>query len=171
MTQRRRLLPFMLLLIAGVVGACGTAPSATSAIAPSEGSGPGATPRSAEPTASPKADQTDTDRGRIWDTLPKGFPVYAGATRSEETDIGPATAVLVIEGAKATDVVGWYQEQLTAAGFRTDAMTGPMEDGGFTLDTSGKTTDCRLEVRVVPMGAGSDFLAITVMYGADCPKP
>jgi len=126
---------------------------------------------STKPTAAPADGQTVTDWGRIWDKLPKGFPVYAGATASEETDQGPASAVFVVEGVDPTDVIGWYDTKLEAAGYKTIALDGPSEDHGYTLDTSGKSVDCRIEVRAVPMGSGSDFVAIPVMYGAACPKP
>jgi len=132
---------------------------------------PSVAAHTAVPTKAPGAGQTDTEWGRIWDTLPKGFPVYTGATRSDETNLGPASAVEVIQGPAAVDLIGWYDTQLEAAGYRVVALNGPMEDGGFTLDMTGPKTDCRLEVRVVPMGASTGFLGIPIMYGADCPKP
>jgi hypothetical protein len=127
------------------------------------------TAATAGPTGSPNDGQTDTAWGRIWDWVPEGFPTYAGATASDETDLGPASVVDVVGGAEPADVIGWYEKELQGAGYATDALNGPMEDGGYTLDMHGSPTGCQLEVAAAPMGS-STTVGIVVRYGAACPN-
>jgi hypothetical protein len=62
-------------------------------------------------------------------------------------------------------IATWMQAALENASFRTEALSGPLEDGSFVLEMVGQG-DCRLQVIVVPMG-GLTF--VTVRYGAACP--
>jgi hypothetical protein len=149
---------------------CGSSgPTGSSSGDTSGTAAPAASASGASPTSSPTDGQTDTDWGRIWDWVPIGFPTYAGATSSEETDLGPASVVDVVEGAQAADVIAWYQAQLQGAGYATDALNGPMEDGSYTLDMHGQPAGCQLQVATARMGTG-DILGITVRYGAACPN-
>ena len=75
----------------------------------------------------------------------------------------PSTAL------KAATVIAWYEHELQGAGYATDALNGPMEDGSYTLDMTGQPAGCRLEVAAAPMG-GASVLGITVRYGAGCPN-
>ena len=114
------------LLVALAVVACGsTAPSAlairraaqatAAPTTPTEASEPVAEPTPAA-TAAAAEGQTDTEWGRIWDTLPAGFPVFPGATPSEEAATGPATAVYVVEGSEPDQIATWYQDAFELAG-------------------------------------------------------
>jgi hypothetical protein len=118
-------------------------------------------------TEAPTTSQTDTDWGRIWDDLPAGFPVYPTAVRSEEAGGGePVSATFTIPGAEeVADVVGWMQSELELATYSTFALSGPLEDGGYVIDSVGDG-DCRIETRIAPTGG---VTIVTVRYGADCP--
>ncbi len=49
-------------------------------------------------------------------------------------------------------MIAWYEQELQGAGYATDALNGPMEDGSYTLDMTGQPAGCRLEVATAPMG-------------------
>ena len=110
--------------------------------------------------------QTATDWGRIWDSLPAGFPTIAGSTPSEEAAVGPASAILVVDGGAAKTIATSLQTQLEAAGYTTTALGGPLEDGTYTLDMTGSPTGCMLQVTALPTGG---LTTITIQYGAACP--
>ena len=80
------------------------------------------------------AGQTDTDWGRIWDTLPSGFPMYPGAVPSEETSSDPASAVYVVDAAEPKAIATWFQDAFELGAFHTDALSGPFEEGGYLLE-------------------------------------
>ena len=122
-------------------------------------------PRSRAPAAA--EGQTETEWGRIWDTPPAGFPVFPEATLSEEAATGPATAVYVAEGAKPAAIATWYQDAFSAAGFFTDSLSGPFEDGGYILEASGDDPACRLSLTIAPLGG---TVGLTLLYGAACPR-
>ena len=109
--------------------------------------------------------QTDTDWGRIWDTLPKGFPAIPGST-PDDAAAGPASAVLVVQGDAAQTVASSLQTQLGSAGYTTTALGGPLEDGTYTLDMTGPSTGCMLQVAATPTGG---LTTVTILYGAACP--
>jgi hypothetical protein len=119
-------------------------------------------------TSSPEAGQTDTDWGRIWDSLPSAFPSYPGSAPAEEASTGPASAVLAVPGTDARAVAVWMQSTLEQGSYRTEALSGPLENGGFVLDSNGPAPGCRVQVSVAPIGA---LTIVTVLYGAICPKP
>jgi hypothetical protein len=171
------------LLLALAVVACGsTAPSASpSASGGSSSSGAQTTSTDAsehatEPTldatpaatAAPAEGQTDTEWGRIWDTLPASFPVFPGATTSEEAATGPATAVYVVEGSKPDQIATWYQQAFELGAFHTDSLSGPFEDGGYILESSGDDPACRVSLTISPLGG---TVGLTLLYGAACPHP
>lgn len=132
--------------------------------------GPTATPSpTTAPTSSlvpPLGGQTDTDWGRIWDTLPPDFPTYPGSTTSDEAAHGPASATLVVDGDVASEVATWMSERLLDGDSSTDA-TGPMEDGSYVINVT-RATDCRVQVTATPTGG---LTTITILYGASCPNP
>ncbi len=162
------------LLVALAVAACGSDSPPPSPSVAATGTAPispsaevSETPAETPATAAPPAEgQTDTEWGRIWDTLPSGFPMYPGATPSEEAASGPATAVYVVDGADPSAIATWFQEAFELAAYHTDALSGPFEDGGYVLDSSGDDPACRLSVTISPLGGTT---SLTVLYGAACP--
>jgi hypothetical protein len=172
MTSRRGrplVIPLLLLL-----GACG----------PSAGSGqPGSTPASGEPAApsaslptdqppdgstapgaSSTVAQTETAWGRIWDAVPSGFPSYPGAAPADDASAAPASLRYAVTDSDPEAIAAWLQAAMETATFSTD-VSGPLEDGSFTLDSVGDG-DCRIQTTIAPLG-GMTF--VTVLYGADCP--
>lgn len=165
--------PALGLAAALLVGACSEAtptPSASPAptpAAPVASSEPSeAKPTGASGSTTP-AGQTDTDWGRIWDSLPAAFPVYPGSTPAEEAQTEPVSATFALEGQEARAVASWMQTELERATYRTEALNGPLEDGSFVLESFG-TEGCRMEVAVAPLGG---LTIVTVRYGAACPSP
>lgn len=132
---------------------------------PSTTASPAAT-SATEPSSAAGGGQTDTPWGRIWDTLPSSFPAIPGARPSDEAATGPASATLVIGGAVARQVAAALVTQLAAAGYPTAGLGSPLEDGSYTLDATGATPGCKVELTIKPMG-GQTF--VTILYGAACP--
>jgi hypothetical protein len=164
-TRPRRLVPALSLML--LLGACGSSAQATpdttvapSAIAPSESAAPAASPAS-----SPGAGQTDTDWGRIWDTLPPGFPIVPGATPADDAGGEPVSARFAVEGGDPGAIATWLQDALEQATFSTLGFNGPGEDGGYVIDSAGDG-DCRIQTTITPLG-GTTFVA--VRYGVGCP--
>jgi hypothetical protein len=148
-------------MLAGCAGAASPAPGTTDGAS-----------ASLEPTPSPAASptpeptrpgQTDTAWGLIWDGLPQGFPAYPGA-RPTDTGGGPATAVLDVGTAAPATVAAFYKSALEDAGYSTDGLTGPLEDGSWSLDSSGDA-GCQIQVTVAPMGTST---IVTILFGAYC---
>ena len=159
-----------------ILAACGptptespTASGAPSATASSDGAtaAPSASVEvSGAPASSPAADtQTDTTWGRIWDGVPAGFPIFPGSTVAGDTSPEPVSATYSVANDDTAVIATWMQAALENASFRTEALSGPLEDGSFALEMVGQG-DCRVQVIVVPMG-GLTF--VTVRYGAACP--
>ena len=137
------------------------APASVASVEPSAAASPSSS------TSAPQAGQTDTDWGRIWDTLPASFPIYPGATPAEQTETGPVSAAFALQGIEPKAVATWMQTQMKLVGYTTEALTGPLEDGSFVLDSTGMA-GCRVEVAVAPLGS---LTTVTVRYGAACPNP
>ena len=141
---------------------------------PSVSASPVATvaPSLAAPTSTPAGSvgsavgQTNTDWGRIWDTLPTGFPSVPGATTGDETGTGPASANLVVPGHDAKAVATGLQAALSQVGFKTIGLSGPLENGGYTLDMTGSQAGCQLQVSATPTGS---LTTVVILYGAGCP--
>ena len=110
--------------------------------------------------------QTDTDWGRIWDSLPKSFPRYQGSTAGDEAATGAASAIVLVQTAAAKAIATFYQTALETGGYRTDGLSGPMEDGGYVLDMSGPIAGCELQVTAAPTGG---LTTVTILFGAACP--
>jgi hypothetical protein len=106
---------------------------------------------------------TTTEWGAIWDSLPPTFPVYPGA-EPMEAPAGPASATLAVPAAVRVATV-WWQAGLEQAGYSTAAVSGPLEDGGMVIDSTG-SGDCMVQVAIVPTGATT---TATILYGAGCP--
>ena len=148
---------------AGTVSSAAIAsgPAASSTTPPSSGASPSA-------EASAPAGQTDTAWGRIWDSLPAGFPAYPGSSPAAEAATGPASAVLAVQGTEARAIADWMQSTLEQATYSTEARTGPFEDGSYVLVSTGPGPGCRVQVSIAPLGG---LTTVTVLYGAGCPRP
>ena len=175
--RRSLLLAGVLLLVAACGGRTGVddpLPSALEATpgstlaAPSDLESLPAAPESDTPSATeePPVTQTDTAWGRIWDAVPDAFPVYPAAVESDEAGGGePVSATYSVSGADPAEITTSMQQQLELATYSTEALSGPLEDGSFVIDSVGDA-DCRIETTVKPTGG---LTLITVRYGADCP--
>lgn len=167
------------LLVAILVAACGTsttsaeptasaAPSVASSGAPASPAPPDPTPvpGSGDPATPVPSSQTDTEWGRIWDTLPAAFPHYPGSVPTE-TGEGPASGRFAVP-VDARTAATFMQQALETAAYSTDALSGPLEDGGFVLDSTGEDPACHVRTTIAPLGSTT---VMTVMYGAACPAP
>ena len=145
------------------------APTASTSRPAASSAAPSVEPNSSGETSSPPlAGQTDTDWGRIWDSLPAGFPRYPGSAPAEEAASGPSSAVLAVKSVDAKTVADWMQSKLEQATYSTEALSGPLEDGSYVLDSTGFVPGCRVQVSVAPLGG---LTTVTVRYGASCPEP
>ena len=95
------------------------------------------------------------------------LPEDPGSTPAEEGATGPASATLVVQGVAAKDVVTALENGLKGAGYTTDALSGPLEDGTYTLDMHGSQAGCQVQVTASPTGG---LTTIRILYGAACPK-
>ena len=174
MPSRPRRLSLMLPLVLLLAG-CGspvaspTAPAgatADDAPAATTSSGPSTPPTpSTSPSSSIAAGQTDTEWGRIWDTVPAGFPRFPGSTVADDATPDPASARLSVPGGDPKAIATWMQSALEEAGLDTLGLNGPAEDGSFVLDSVGDG-QCRVQTTIAPLGG---LTVITVLYGSDCP--
>ncbi len=119
----------------------------------------------AQASAAPQAGQTDTEWGRIWDDVSAGFPTFPGSTVTVDVSAEPASARYVVADGDPQEIASWLQAALETSTFSTEALSGPLEDGGFVVDSVGDQ-GCRIETRVAPLGG---MTLVTVRYGAACP--
>ena len=110
----------------------------------------------------PAAGQTDTDWGRIWDTLPPSFPRYPGAKPSEPT--GPASATLVVPSDVQT-ATSWMKAAMDAGEWVT-IISGPLEDGSMALQSTGVGEGCQVITKIAKVGG---VTLMTIQYAAACP--
>jgi hypothetical protein len=75
------------------------------------------------------------------------------------------SATFSVPGTDAATVAQWLQAELEVATYSTEALSGPLEDGSFVLDSVGEG-ECRIETTVAPAG---DLTLVRVRYGAACP--
>jgi hypothetical protein len=151
---------FCLLAAMAVVGGCSPTPSATDRR-------PGTAPP-VEPTpVAGSGSILQTAWGPIWDVIPPEFLLFAGAQPVEIDE--PVSAALdhPAEAASPSDIANGYVTDLAVGGWQT-AVDGPLEDGSVVVDAAREGTTCRAQVRATPLGG---FVRITILYGADCPKP
>ncbi len=142
---------------AACVAGTGTVSTAIPASPAADSSSP------SSPAASPPR-MTETSWGRIWDGLPPSFPHYPGAEPTE-TGEGPASAVLDVP-VKAATAADWYAKALKQAGYATEALSGPLENGSMVIASVGSEPGCRVQTSLVP--SGSRTIA-TVLFAAACP--
>ena len=139
-----------------VLAACGSDDPTTSA--------PPTDRPSAEPTAA-VVSQTETGWGRIWDDVPAGFPRFPTSTIADDISPDPVSATYAVDNDDTSQIAGWMQSALETASLRTESLSGPLEDGGFVIESVGGGA-CRIQTSVQPMG-GLTF--VIIRYGAACP--
>lgn len=154
------------MLVAVVVG-CGGSPSAVPSLAPPTASPATPTEVPGSRTPPPGPGTFETAWGEAWDALPPGFPVPVDARPAEPGDptTGPVSATFTI-GRPPEQVAGELQAALAAAGYSTEALSGPYEDGSLVVDSVGLDPSCRVQTTIRPL---SGVVMITVLYGAACP--
>ena len=158
---RRRVAPFVLVM---VLAACGSTVSPSSSARTSH-PGPSLTPVPGGASATPAASRpgtTRTDFGRIWDALPAGFPKLPAATTVEPD--GPASGAFAVNG-DASTLATSMRRALTVAGWTADTGS-PLEDGTVVLEATGAAKGCKAEVRFTPR---SGTVVATVLVAAACP--
>jgi len=77
------------------------------------------------------------------------------------------SGTFAVNGGDANEIATSIQAALEAATYSTEALSGPLEDGSFVLDSVGQG-DCRLQVTVTPQGG---LTVMAVRYGAACSTP
>lgn len=136
-----------------------------------------ATPNASDPTAVPGGSanpapsdsaglptQTDTEWGRIWDAVPASFPTFPGAFPTEAIE-GPVSASFGLPAGPQEAAV-FMQAAVETAGYSTEALSGPFEDGSYVLDSVGETPECRIQTRLTPLSGTTNM---TILFGAACP--
>ena len=180
MTDIRRLT--VLAALALSIAACtGSTVSISPSASPKASQAPAATSSAATATSAtatsavatgqpgtPASGQTDTAWGRIWDSLPADFPMFPGSAPSDEASTGAASATLVVDGDVARAVATTTESKLKAGGYHTDGLSGPLEDGSYTLEMTGAEPGCRVTVTAKPTGG---LTTVTILYGSACPAP
>ena len=109
--------------------------------------------------------QSETGWGRIWDNVPTGFPRFPGSTIADPVSPDPVSATYSVVNDDTAQIAGWMQNALETASFGTESLSGPLEDGGFVIESVGQG-ECRIQTSVQPMG-GLTF--VIVRYGSACP--
>ncbi|MFH1474674.1 MAG: hypothetical protein ABIG85_02330 [Chloroflexota bacterium] len=170
--------PTLLAIVAGLalaVAACGgpgTTAQPTAAATPTPTltgtpQAPTDVPGGGGHTPAPTPGTFELAWGTAWDALPPGFPVPAAAAPADPGD--PAdrqvSGAFVVDGAP-DEVAKVMQNRLGAAGYGTEALSGPFEDGSLVIDSVGLDPACRVQTRVRPLGGTT---MITVLFGAACP--
>lgn len=171
-----RLLAAGLALVVAACGGSGTTarpatpatptPPATPTLAPTLPA-PTKVPGGGDRTPAPSPGTFKIAWGAAWDALPPGFPVPAGAKPAEPGDPadGPVSGAFVVNGAP-DDVATAMQKGLGSAGYSTEALSGPFEDGSLVIDSVGLDPACRVQTRIRALGGTT---MITVLFGASCP--
>ncbi len=151
------------LLCAGLIVAACASNDSTASSAPSVA--PDSEPSASENVGPGGGSQSETGWGRIWDNVPTGFPRFPGSTIADPINPDPVSATYSVAHDDTAQIAGWMQNALESAPFGTESLSGPLEDGGFVLESVGDG-DCRIQTSVQPMG-GLTF--VIVRYGAACP--
>ena len=164
-----RTLSSLIVIATFAVAACGAGtPSGSPRSMPTAAPSAGASSAAASAATGDGSDagQTDTEWGRIWDTLPPGFPTYPGGTPDDSAGGDPASAVIVIDGLDAKDAATFLETLLKKAGFTTVGSLDPLEDGSVVLEMTGATEGCRIRATAAPTGG---VTTVRILYGSDCP--
>ncbi len=150
------------LALGGCAPASETARPSASAVTPSI-SIPADSGTSGGPSASLPS-TTTISWGTIWDAVPSAFPRYPGAEPTQN-DGGAASAVLAVP-ATASVAADWYRSALEAAGYDTEALVGPSEDGSYAIDSTGTNSDCQVRTTIARLGSQT---TATILFAAGCP--
>jgi hypothetical protein len=105
---------------------------------------------------------TDTEFGKIFDSLPPSFPKLLGQEPAE-TGAGPTSGSFAAR-MSVGDARKVIEVSLVAQGW-TVAVGSPLEDGTVVLEATAQA-GCKAEVRFTP---GSGTVMMSVLYGAACP--
>jgi hypothetical protein len=151
---------------AGASAGATAAPATPTAETP-RGPAPTRVPGGNDRTPLPSPATFETVWGTAWDALPPGFPVPPRSRPADPGDpsTGPVSGAFVVD-VSAGDAVAREQVGLAAAGYSTEALSGPAEDGSLVIDSVGRDPACRVQTTVRPLGGTT---MITVLYGAACP--
>ena len=113
--------------------------------------------------------QTETGWGRIWDDVPMGFPRFPTSTVADDISPDPVSGTYAVDNDDTAQIAGWMQNALETSALRTESLSGPLEDGGFVLESVGRgrlpdpdigPADGRADVRGRPLrGRLSDGLS------------
>lgn len=125
---------------------------------------PGGVTAESPPSSSGLPTQTDTEWGRIWDSLPPSFPLPDGSVPTEISE-GPVSATFVV-GASGEQAAEFVMAGLVGARYTIEARSNPSEDGSVVIDAVGAAPDCRVQVRLMPLSGTTHMV---VMFGAGCP--
>jgi len=79
--------------------------------------------------------------------------------------MGAQTAIWDALSGDAKAATDWWRAALEQAGYGTAGVSGPLEDGGFVVHSTG-SGDCRVQVRIAPTGATT---TAAILFGAGCP--
>jgi hypothetical protein len=163
--------PLLALVVVAAAGAAGCGPEASPAPASAASPAPASAAPSIGPTAGsesplPATTQTETEWGRIWDAVPAGFPLPAGAAPTQTRE-GPVSGTYAVAAAVEA-LSGPYRVALERAGFAMESVAGPLEDDSVVIDAVGPVPGCRAQVSLRPFGGPATTLLV-VLYGADCP--
>ena len=142
--------------------------AAALALAACSADDPAPSPTLGAPSVAPSAaggTQTETGWGRIWDDVPEGFPRFPTSRVADDISPDPVSATYAVDNDDTAQIASWMQSALETASLRTESLSGPLEDGGFVLESVGEG-DCRIQTSVQPLG-GLTF--VIVRYGAACP--
>jgi hypothetical protein len=106
---------------------------------------------------------TDTEFGRIFDSLPPSFPTLPGQEPAA-TSAGPTSGSFAVNLSVA-DARRLIEVSLVSVGWMV-TVGSPLEDGTVVLDATHAPAGCKTEVRFTPM---SGTVIMSVLYGASCP--
>ncbi len=155
----------------GVASPAMTSPATSPATSPTDATGPSpsSTQVAGGDTGSPAASPgTFTVAwGEAWDALPSGFPIPSDADVADPGDPadGPVSGAFVSDRTP-DEVATQVKAALNAAGYSTEALSGPSENGALVVDAVGLDPACRIQATVRPFGTRT---MLTVLFGAACP--
>ncbi len=172
MTALRRLaadplVPILAIALALLALGCGTTTPATQrpSVAPSPAltfvPGGAASPVVGATVGPPTT--TDTEFGRIFDSLPASFPTLPGQEPAN-SGAGSTSGSFAVNTTVAAAAAA-IRAALVAQAWTVD-IGSPLEDGSVVLEATHAPKGCNSEVRFTPL---SGTVIMSVLYGASCP--